>query len=102
MRQPPTGAVGSTVTLTATLTPADSATNSSSGRHRIHQSPAWFLPGKTAKSRNAAGTATITGKARTFTATSESPLLRLIYLARSAVVAERAFGVFMLIIFFSN
>ncbi|MEA8797692.1 phage tail tube protein [Klebsiella aerogenes] len=66
------GAVGSTVTLTATLTPADSTdivqwTSSDPAIASVVSTGQ-----KTAKvTRNAAGNATITGKARTFTATSE-------------------------------
>lgn len=66
------GAVGSTVTLTATLTPADSTdivqwTSSAPAIASVVSTGQ-----KTAKvTRNAAGNATITGKARTFTATSE-------------------------------
>ncbi|QXA74990.1 phage tail tube protein [Klebsiella aerogenes] len=66
------GAVGSTVTLTATLTPADSTdivqwTSSDPAIASVVSTGQ-----KTAKvTRNAAGYATITGKARTFTATSE-------------------------------
>lgn len=66
------GAVGSTVNLTATLTPADASdvvewTSSNPAIASIVSTGQ-----KTAKvTRNAAGVATITGKARTFTATSE-------------------------------
>ncbi|HCM2993257.1 TPA: Ig domain-containing protein [Klebsiella aerogenes] len=66
------GAIGSTVTLTATLTPADSTdivqwTSSDPAIASVVSTGQ-----KTAKvTRNAAGNATITGKARTFTATSE-------------------------------
>lgn len=66
------GAVGSTVTLTATLTPVDSTdivqwTSSDPAIASVVSTGQ-----KTAKvTRNAAGNATITGKARTFTATSE-------------------------------
>lgn len=66
------GAVGSTVNLTATLTPADSSdivvwTSSDPTIASVVSTGQ-----KTAKvTRNAAGNATITGKARTFTATSE-------------------------------
>ncbi|MBA8015966.1 Ig domain-containing protein [Klebsiella oxytoca] len=65
------GAVGSTVNLTATLTPADSSdivvwTSSDPAIASVVSTGQ-----KTAQvTRNAAGTATITGKARTFTATS--------------------------------
>ncbi|MCW9252131.1 phage tail tube protein [Klebsiella aerogenes] len=67
------GAVDSTVTLTATLTPADSTdivqwTSSDPAIASVVSTGQ-----KTAKvTRNAAGNATITGKARTFTATSET------------------------------
>lgn len=67
-----TGAVGSTVTLTATLTPVDStdAVQWTSSDPTI--ASVVSTGQKTAKvTRNAAGTAIITGKARTFTATSE-------------------------------
>ncbi|MCP6555901.1 phage tail tube protein [Klebsiella pneumoniae] len=67
-----TGAVGSTVTLTATLTPVDStdAVQWTSSDPTI--ASVVSTGQKTAKvTRNAVGTATITGKARTFTATSE-------------------------------
>ncbi|PXW42078.1 Ig-like protein group 2 [Klebsiella oxytoca] len=66
------GAVGSTVNLTATLTPADSSdivvwTSSDPAIVSVISTGQ-----KTAKvTRIATGTATITGKARTFTATSE-------------------------------
>lgn len=66
------GAVGSTVNLTATLTPADSSdivvwTSSDPAIASVISTGQ-----KTAKvTRIATGTATITGKARTFTATSE-------------------------------
>ncbi|WP_148250586.1 phage tail tube protein [Raoultella terrigena] len=65
------GAVGSTVNLTATLTPADSSdivvwTSSDPAIASVVSTGQ-----KTAQvTRNAGGTATITGKARTFTATS--------------------------------
>ncbi|WP_213709724.1 phage tail tube protein [Klebsiella aerogenes] len=66
------GAVGSTVTLTATLTPADS-TDIVQWKSSDPAIASVVSTGqKTAKvTRNAAGNATITGKARTFTATSE-------------------------------
>ncbi|MCS5880840.1 hypothetical protein LNP17_13770 [Klebsiella variicola subsp. variicola] len=74
------------MTLTATLTPVDSTDAvqwTSSGSDYRQRG---FYRAKTAKvTRNAAGTATITGKARTFTATSEIHRYRaLIYLTRSA------------------
>lgn len=67
-----TGAVGSTVTLTATLTPADSTDTVQWTSSDPTIASVVSTGQKTAKvTRNAAGTATITGKARTFTATSE-------------------------------
>ncbi len=67
-----TGAVGSTVTLTATLTPADSTDTVQWMSSDPTIASVISTGQKTAKvTRNAAGTATITGKARTFTATSE-------------------------------
>ncbi|HBG9534968.1 TPA: Ig domain-containing protein [Klebsiella oxytoca] len=67
-----TGAVGSTVTLTATLTPADSTDTFQWTSSDPTIASVVSTGQKTAKvTRNAAGTATITGKARTFTATSE-------------------------------
>ncbi len=66
-----TGVVGSTVTLTATLTPAD-ATDTVEWTSSDPAVASVVSTGqKTAKlTRNAAGTVVITGKARTFTATS--------------------------------
>ncbi|EOM1365903.1 TPA: Ig domain-containing protein [Klebsiella pneumoniae] len=67
-----TGSVGSTVTLTATLTPADSTDTVQWTSSDPTIASVVSTGQKTAKvTRNAAGTATITGKARTFTATSE-------------------------------
>lgn len=66
-----TGVVGSTLTLTATLTPVD-ATDTVEWTSSDPVVASVVSTGqKTAKlTRNAAGTAVITGKARTFTATS--------------------------------
>ncbi|EPG7749013.1 Ig-like domain-containing protein, partial [Klebsiella pneumoniae] len=66
------GAIGSTVNLAATLTPAD-ATDTVQWTSSDPTIASVVSTGqKTAKvTRNAAGSATITGKARTFTATSE-------------------------------
>ncbi|HID2789854.1 TPA: Ig-like domain-containing protein, partial [Klebsiella pneumoniae] len=67
-----TGTVGSTVTLTATLTPADSTDTVQWTSSDPTIASVVSTGQKTAKvTRNAAGTANITGKARTFTATSE-------------------------------
>ncbi|MDU2920539.1 MAG: Ig-like domain-containing protein [Klebsiella quasipneumoniae] len=67
-----TGAVGSTVTLTATLTPADSTDTVQWTSSDPTIASVVSTGQKTATvTRNAAGTAIITGKARTYTATSE-------------------------------
>lgn len=66
------GAIGSTVNLTATLTPADSSDNVVWTSSDPAIASVVSTGQKTAQvTRNAAGVATITGKARTFTATSE-------------------------------
>lgn len=66
------GAVGSTVNLTATLTPADASDDVVWTSSDPAIASVVSTGQKTAKvTRIAAGTATITGKARTFTATSE-------------------------------
>lgn len=66
------GAIGSTVNLTATLTPADASDVVEWTSSNPAIASAVSTGQKTAKiTRNAAGVATITGKARTFTATSE-------------------------------
>lgn len=65
------GAIGSTVNLTATLTPADSSDTVEWTSSDPAISSVASTGQKTAQvTRNAAGTATITGKVRTFTATS--------------------------------
>ncbi|MDL5430541.1 phage tail tube protein [Klebsiella michiganensis] len=65
------GAIGSTVNLTATLTPADSSDTVEWTSSDPAIASVASTGQKTAQvTRNAAGTATITGKARTFTATS--------------------------------
>lgn len=65
------GAIGSTVNLTATLTPADSSDTVEWTSSDPSIASVASTGQKTAKvTRNAAGTATITGKVRTFTATS--------------------------------
>lgn len=65
------GAIGSTVNLTATLTPADSSDTVEWTSSDPAIASVVSTGQKTAQvTRNAAGTATITGKARTFTATS--------------------------------
>lgn len=65
------GAIGSTVNLTATLTPADSSDTVEWTSSDPAIASVASTGQKTAQvTRNAAGTATITGKVRTFTATS--------------------------------
>ena len=65
------GAIGSTVNLTATLTPADSSDTVEWTSSDPEIASVASTGQKTAQvTRNAAGTATITGKVRTFTATS--------------------------------
>ncbi|HAT2282582.1 TPA: Ig domain-containing protein [Raoultella ornithinolytica] len=65
------GAIGSTVNLTATLTPADSSDIVEWTSSDPEIASVASTGQKTAQvTRNAAGTATITGKVRTFTATS--------------------------------
>ncbi|WP_159870857.1 MULTISPECIES: phage tail tube protein [unclassified Raoultella] len=65
------GAIGSTVNLTATLTPADSSDTVEWTSSDPAIATVTSTGQKTAQvTRNAAGTATITGKVRTFTATS--------------------------------
>lgn len=65
------GAIGSTVNLTATLTPADSSDTVEWKSSDPAIASVASTGQKTAQvTRNAAGTATITGKVRTFTATS--------------------------------
>ena len=65
------GSIGSTVNLTATLTPADSSDTVEWTSSDPEIASVASTGQKTAQvTRNAAGTATITGKVRTFTATS--------------------------------